>query len=80
MCVAPFGCYDEGPVAEATVLAIDHLVAAGATGISLADSAGLAYPHQVKHLAIAAAHSGVELALHLPRHPRSGPGQPLCRL
>jgi hydroxymethylglutaryl-CoA lyase len=63
-----FGCVYEGEVPTSVVLdTIAHLVAAGAAGINLADTAGLAHPRQVQHLVglVRTAHPDIELALHL---------------
>ncbi|MBV5318760.1 MAG: hypothetical protein JZU50_13250 [Desulfobulbaceae bacterium] len=63
-----FGCVFEGVVPEETVLAfVDQLVAAGATEINLADTAGMANPLQVERLVakVRAAYPEVELSLHL---------------
>ncbi len=63
-----FGCVYEGEVPTSVVLdTIGHLVAAGAAGINLSDTAGLAHPRQVQHLVglVRAAHPDIELALHL---------------
>ena len=63
-----FGCVYEGEVPLAVVLdTVRQLVAAGAAGINLADTAGLAHPHQVRHLVdqVRNAHPDIELALHL---------------
>lgn len=63
-----FGCVYEGEIAEAAVLdAVGQLAAAGAGEISLADTAGMAHPEQVKRLAAAvrAAYPEIGLSLHL---------------
>lgn len=63
-----FGCASEGVAPEATLLAtVRRLAAAGAAEINLADTAGMAHPLQVKHLAarVRAAHPDIELSLHL---------------
>lgn len=63
-----FGCAYEGEVPEAAVLAaVGQLADAGAKGVSLADTTGMAHPLQVKHLVarVRDAHPEIELALHL---------------
>lgn len=63
-----FGCVYEGGISTTVILeTVDRLVAAGATSLHLADTAGLAHPHQVRHLAGAfrAAFPDRELVLHL---------------
>ena len=62
-----FGCGFEGPVAEERVLSIvKEYLGAGLTRISLADTAGHAYPEQVERLfeAIVQLAPGVEPACH----------------
>lgn len=63
-----FGCTSEGVAPEATLLAtVGRLAAAGTAEINLADTAGMAHPLQVKHLAarVREAHPDIELSLHL---------------
>lgn len=63
-----FGCAYEGAVPESVVLAtVKQLVDAGAAGINLADTTGMAHPSQVKHLVakVREAHPEIELSLHL---------------
>jgi len=63
-----FGCAYEGAVADTAVLAaVGQLVAAGAAGVNLADTTGMAHPFQVKDLVarVRAAHPETELSLHL---------------
>jgi len=63
-----FGCAYEGPVPAAVSLdAAGQLVAAGAKGINLADTTGMAHPLQVKRLVaeMREAHPDIELSLHL---------------
>lgn len=63
-----FGCSDEGPVPKTTVLAaVAQMVAAGATEINLADTAGMAGPVQVSRLAtrVRENHPEIEASLHL---------------
>jgi hydroxymethylglutaryl-CoA lyase len=62
-----FGCGYEGPIAKEKVLRIiDAYLEAGIRNISLADTAGHAYPPQVEDLfgAIRQMDAGVELACH----------------
>jgi len=63
-----FGCAYEGAVpATAVLAAVEQLVAAGAAGVNLADTSGMAHPLQVKQLVarVVAAHPEIELSLHL---------------
>ena len=63
-----FGCPMEGPIAFADVLDIgDEFVCAGAAGITLCDTTGMANPAQVRAACAGLAQRwpGVELALHL---------------
>ncbi|WP_310599646.1 hydroxymethylglutaryl-CoA lyase [Desulfobulbus sp.] len=63
-----FGCIYEGGIPETVVLdTVGQLVDAGAGEINLADTAGMAHPHQVKHLAakVRERYPETELSLHL---------------
>ncbi len=63
-----FGCPFDGDVDADGVLGLaDHLIAAGAIGVTLCDTTGMAYPDQVARLCeiFLARHPGVALTLHL---------------
>jgi hydroxymethylglutaryl-CoA lyase len=63
-----FGCPYEGPTPSADVLAAaERSLAAGAAGLSLADTIGTATPHEVAHLVSATKQlaAGVPLGAHL---------------
>lgn len=63
-----FGCMYEGEIPTAHLVeTAGHLAEAGATGINLADTAGLAHPRQIRDLVgtFHAAFPDLELALHL---------------
>lgn len=63
-----FGCVTDGAIDEAIVLAAAaRLAAAGASEINLADTTGMAGPHQVTSLAtkVRKAHPEVDVSLHL---------------
>lgn len=63
-----FGCPDEGPIPAGVVLAAaEQLAAAGAAGVNLADTAGMAGPMQVRALVgrMRAALPDLDLSLHL---------------
>jgi hydroxymethylglutaryl-CoA lyase len=62
-----FGCSDEGDIPAAKVLAtVTRMVEAGADEINLADTTGMAGPHQIKQLVarIRSAYPQVTLSLH----------------
>jgi hydroxymethylglutaryl-CoA lyase len=70
-----FGCPMEGPVAEAEVWRLaDALLEAGAGGISLADTTGMAHPAQVAHLVEAFRRRWPTAALTLHMHNTRGMG------
>jgi hydroxymethylglutaryl-CoA lyase len=63
-----FGCaYEGGIPATAVLAAVEQMVAAGAEGINLVDTTGMAHPLQVKALVarMREAHPAIELSLHL---------------
>ena len=76
-----FGCGFEGPVPEERVLSIvKEYLAAGLKRISLADTAGHAYPEQVERLyGKSRARAGRRARLPLPRHVRARDGERLGR-